>query len=40
MAQGLDPVLFCEERLDFTPDPWQARVLRSKAPQIIQNCGR
>src|SRR5215472_1939243 len=40
VAQGLDPVLFCEERLDLIPDPWQARVLRSKAPQIIQNCGR
>jgi hypothetical protein len=26
--------------LDFVPDPWQAKLLRSKAPQCILNCGR
>jgi hypothetical protein len=40
VAHGLDPGLFCKERLDFVPDPWQAKLLRSKAPQCILNCGR
>jgi hypothetical protein len=25
LALALDPVLFCQVRLDFTPDPWQAK---------------
>jgi hypothetical protein len=40
VAHGLDAGLFCRERLDFTPDPWQAKLLRSRAPQCILNCGR
>lgn len=40
VVHGLDPALFCKERLGFVPDPWQAKLLRSRAPQVIQNCGR
>jgi hypothetical protein len=40
LAHGLDPALWCRERLDFTPDPWQAKLLRSTARQCILNCGR
>jgi Terminase large subunit, T4likevirus-type, N-terminal len=40
VAHGLDPALFCRERLGFDPDPWQAKLLRSRAPQCILNCGR
>jgi hypothetical protein len=40
VAHGLDPALFCRDRLGFEPDPWQAKLLRSKAPQCILNCGR
>jgi hypothetical protein len=40
VSWALDAVSFVEDRLGFCPDPWQARVLRSRAPQIIQNCGR
>jgi Terminase large subunit, T4likevirus-type, N-terminal len=40
VIHGLDPTLFCQERLDFTPDPWQANLLRSRASQCILNCGR
>jgi len=45
-AHGIDPVLFCEDRLrfnsgqPFVPDPWQARLLRSNAAKIILNVGR
>jgi hypothetical protein len=39
-AHGLDPALFCRERLQFEPDDWQARLLRSTARQCILNCGR
>ena len=40
VAHGLDAALFCRERLGFGPDDWQARLLRSRAPQCILNCGR
>jgi Terminase large subunit, T4likevirus-type, N-terminal len=40
LAHGLDPALFCRERLDFNPDPWQAKLLRSTSRQCILNCGR
>ena len=40
VAHGLDPALFCRDRLGFEPDGWQARLLRSKASQCILNCGR
>jgi hypothetical protein len=37
---ALDPVVFAEERLGFTPDPWQARVMRSPAKRVLLNCSR
>jgi hypothetical protein len=40
LAHGLDPAMFCRERLQFDPDDWQARLLRSTARQCILNCGR
>src|SRR5260221_6469607 len=36
---GLDPACFAEAA-GFTPDPWQARLLRSTAPRILLNCSR
>jgi len=39
LAMALDPVLLAE-RLAFTPDPWQAQVLRTAARQVILNCSR
>ena len=32
---ALDQVAFAVERLDFTPDPWQAEVLRSSGRNIL-----
>src|SRR5215468_3812232 len=40
LAHALDPVAFAEDRLGFRPDDWQARLLRSTAPQVIVNNGR
>ena len=40
IAHALDPVAFAEDRLGFRPDDWQARLLRSTAPQVIVNNGR
>jgi hypothetical protein len=40
LAHGLDPALFCRERLGFEPDDWQSRLLRSSARQCVLNCGR
>jgi hypothetical protein len=40
LAHGLDAVAFAEDRLDFHPDPWQARVLRSTSPWLLLNCCR
>jgi hypothetical protein len=39
LAAVLDPVRFAE-RCGITPDPWQARVLRSTSPRILLNCSR
>ena len=35
-----DPVAFALHYLKFTPDPWQAQFLRSKAQRIALNCSR
>lgn len=35
-----DPVLWSREVLGFTPDPWQADLLRSRSRKIILNCSR
>src|SRR5215471_9812839 len=40
VAHGLFPDLFCKDRLGFEPDPWQARLLRSRSRQIILCTGR
>ena len=37
---ALDTVAFAEERLGFHPDPWQAKVMRAPAKQILLNCSR
>ena len=36
LAHALDPVAFVQDRLKFEPDPWQASLLRSRAPWILQ----
>lgn len=40
IAQMLDPVLFAKEVLDFEPDEYQKRVLRSTSKRLILNCCR
>ncbi len=35
---ALDTVAFAEERLGFQPDPWQTKVMRSTAKQVLLNC--
>lgn len=35
-----DPVVFALHYLKFTPDPWQAKFLRSGAQRIALNCSR
>src|SRR3954463_377875 len=40
LAHALDAVAFAEDRLGFHPDPWQAKLLRSSANQVILNCCR
>jgi hypothetical protein len=40
VAHGLRPDWFCRDRLFFSPDGWQARLLRSKSRQVIMCCGR
>lgn len=37
---ALDPVAFALERLNFEPDPWQAKVLQSPAKRLALNCSR
>ncbi len=37
---ALDPVAFAAERLDFIPDAWQTKVLRSSGQNILLNCSR
>jgi hypothetical protein len=40
VLHGLRPDFFCRDRLQFEPDEWQARLLRSSSRQVIMNCGR
>ncbi len=40
MRHALDPVAFATEVLDFHPDPWQRRVLRTSASQVLVGCSR
>ena len=37
---ALDPVVFAVKQLGFTPDSWQAKVLRSGVKRGILNCAR
>ncbi len=37
---ALDPVAFAVERLGFTPDDWQAAVLRDQGKRLLLNCHR
>ncbi len=39
VALALDPALIFS-RAGMTPDPWQANVLRERAPQVLLNCSR
>ena len=39
LSAALDPVIF-SQRIGIEPDPWQADLLRSTAPEIILNCSR
>ncbi len=39
LARALDPVLLAEQA-GITPDPWQARVLRSASPRLLLNASR
>ena len=36
----MDPVLWAREVLGYHPDPWQAKLLRSRSSKIILNCSR
>ena len=40
LRHALDPVAFASELLDFEPDPWQAKALRSSGKNILLNCSR
>jgi hypothetical protein len=40
LLHGLDPVAFARDRLEFTPDAWQTRLLRSSSKRVILNCSR
>ena len=35
-----DPVTWAKEVLGYHPDPWQAKLLRSRSSKIILNCSR
>ena len=39
LAVALDPAELAR-KADLDPDPWQAKVLRSRAPRILMNCCR
>ena len=40
LRYALDPVVFAAERLNLTPDPWQADILRRCKKRMILNCSR
>jgi len=39
-AYAMDPVLWAREVLGYRPDPWQAKLLRSRSSKIILNCSQ
>src|SRR6266545_3635490 len=40
LALALDPARMFTAAIGSPPDPWQSRLLRSSAPQIMLNCSR
>jgi len=40
LGWGIDPVSFAEDRLNFSADPWQRQLLRSRSPSVMLNCCR
>jgi len=40
LAMALDPVLLFRRATGYTPDVWQAKLLRSTAPRVLLNCCR
>src|SRR5215469_12208903 len=40
LAYALDPVLWTQDVVGWTPDPWQASLLHSEATQLALCCGR
>jgi Terminase large subunit, T4likevirus-type, N-terminal len=40
LRAGLSPVVFAQEVLDFTPDPWQENVLETDAKRLALCCSR
>lgn len=40
LIYATDPMLWAREVLGFHPDPWQAKLLRSRSRKIILNCSR
>jgi hypothetical protein len=40
LTWALDSASFAEDRLGFTPDPWQRRLLRSRSQWVMLNCCR
>jgi hypothetical protein len=40
LLHATDPVAFAVDRLGFTPDPWQAALMRSPSKRIALNCSR
>jgi len=40
LVYASDPVTWAKEVLGYHPDPWQARLLRSRSRKIILNCSR
>jgi hypothetical protein len=40
LVWALDPVIFAREALNFRPDPWQQKVLRSSSRKLILNVTR
>jgi hypothetical protein len=40
LVYASDPVIWAKEVLGYHPDPWQAKLLRSRSKKIILNCSR
>lgn len=40
LLHAIDPVAWARDRFGFSPDPWQAEVLRSSSKRLLLNCSR